>query len=76
MTGDIVKRVFSLEPEPINAALDYASCSWPVFSCRWNGPARKSPLTGNGYFDATRDVVEILEWWNRWPEALIGTSGF
>jgi hypothetical protein len=76
MTGDIAKRAFSSEPEPINAAPDYASRSRLVFSCRWNGPARKSPLTGNRHRDATRDVAAILECWNRWPQVLIGTTGF
>jgi hypothetical protein len=75
MTGDIVKRVlFRTRADQHSARLRQLQLAG--FSCRWNGPARKSPLTGNGYFDATRDVVEILECWNRWPEALIGTSGF
>ena len=29
----------------------------------------KSPLTTNGYLDATRDEAAILRWWDRWPTA-------
>jgi hypothetical protein len=45
MTGDIAKRTVSSEPQPINAALDYASCSWPVFlSLEWT--STKEPADG------------------------------
>lgn len=55
----------------LHAALDYGG-NWPIFPCNWDGAARKRPLTGRGFRDATTDEAQIREWWRRWPEALIG----
>jgi hypothetical protein len=56
---------------PREQALAY---SWPVFPCRWDGGPRlrKTPLTSNGFKDASDDPETIKAWWTRWPEALIG----
>ncbi|MDA8348208.1 MAG: bifunctional DNA primase/polymerase, partial [Pseudomonadota bacterium] len=40
----------------------------PVFPCRPD----KRPYTEHGFKDATTNLDMIEEWWNRWPEALIG----
>jgi hypothetical protein len=55
----------------MSAPLDYAARGWPVFPCRWDGPARKHPLTRNGFHDATTDAGQIARWWHQWPKALI-----
>ena len=49
----------------------------PVFPCK----ADKSPLTPNGFKDATTDLEIIRELWANWSDALIGiptgaASGF
>jgi len=61
----------------------------PVFPCKHqDDPAViadpkkwKAPFTRNGFKDATYDPYQIIKWWNKWPDALIGmptgkTSGF
>ena len=50
------------------AALANASAGKPVFPTR----ADKSPLTANGFKDATTDEHTIRAWWRRWQEAGIG----
>lgn len=58
---------------PGDAAIAYAERrGWAVFPCRWQGEARKRPLTRHGLHDATLDRDAIREWWGRWPEALVG----
>ena len=57
---------------PLEAALVYARRRWPVFPCKQNGPGRKSPIVQNGFKDATYDETQIVEWWRRYPGALIG----
>jgi hypothetical protein len=61
------------------AALALAEDGLPLFPCRAhdevaNGRAygAKSPLTKNGFHDATRDIDQITAWWERWADALIG----
>lgn len=59
---------------PINlaaSALYYAEhIGWPVFPLV---PRGKKPLTPNGFKDATCDPGTVRGWWQRWPEANIGT---
>ncbi len=61
----------------IKHILLYVKRRWPVFPCKPN----KTPYTSNGFYDATTDVEQIVEWWNEHPTALIGiptgkVSGF
>ena len=52
----------------LNAALEYATqFGWPVIPCK-----RKTPLTRNGYRDATVEPSQIRQWWQRHPDANIG----
>lgn len=37
-------------------------------------PKGKAPLTANGVKDATNDLKQISEWWERWPTANIGLA--
>jgi putative DNA primase/helicase len=54
------------------AAIFYAhTLGWRVFPCKENG---KAPLTPRGFYDATRDLEEIENFWTRWPEANIGIA--
>jgi len=50
------------------AALAYAHAGKPVFPTR----ADKTPLTANGFKDATTDERTIRAWWARWRDAGIG----
>ncbi len=59
-------------------ALLCAERGWHVFPC---SPRDKRPLTEHGVDDATLDRTIISEWWERWPNAMIGVrtgreSGF
>lgn len=57
------------------AALDLAARGWPVFPCNpdnVNGRKGKEPLIRAGFKGATTDPVQVAEWWDRWPNALIG----
>jgi len=40
----------------------------PVFPC---GP-NKQPLTEHGFHDASCSIEQVSQWWQRWPDALIG----
>lgn len=55
----------------LSAALRYAKVGWPVFPCRQDG---KTPMTENGFLDATTDVGQIGLWWVRWPEANVAIA--
>ena len=57
--------------EMLNAAVAYALRGWHVFPVR---PRDKTPLTAHGVKDATDDVDQIAEWWERWPDANIGLA--
>jgi len=56
-------------------ALRLARRGIPVFPCK-NLPhdpdKDKTPLTNNGFKDASADIAQIEEWWRRHPDALIG----
>jgi hypothetical protein len=61
----------------IAAALRLAARGIRVFPCKPD----KTPYTLHGYKDATCGRETIIEWWKRWPTALIGVptgavSGF
>jgi hypothetical protein len=58
----------------ITAALELAINGWPVFPCDWRpGDHAKAPLIPSpGYHLATTDQDQIEEWWQRWPNAMIG----
>lgn len=55
----------------LNTALKYAEKGYPVFPCR---PSNKRPYTRHGFKDATTDVQQIISWWKRWPNAMIGLA--
>jgi len=44
---------------------------WAVFPLK---PREKTPQTSNGFKDATKDLTQILQWWQRWPDANIGIA--
>lgn len=55
-------------PLRVRAALWYAAVmAWPVFPVRPD----KKPYTSHGYLDASLEPRQILEWWRRWPDALV-----
>lgn len=63
--------------QPIDVALRLAREGKPLFPCgsqdaAANGKKAKSPLTKNGFKDATTDEHTIRSWWAKWPEAAIG----
>jgi hypothetical protein len=49
------------------AAVRYATAGMPVFPC----DKEKSPLTENGYLNATTHIPQVRRWWARWENALI-----
>jgi hypothetical protein len=51
-------------------ALAYAAHGVPIFPCV---PGGKTPLTHNGFHDATSDPDAITAWWTRHPNANIAT---
>lgn len=56
-------------PLPV-AAMAYAvELGWPVFPLH---PGRKTPLTRNGFKDATTSPGQVHEWWEQHPDANIG----
>lgn len=46
----------------------YGSQRWPIFPCRG-----KTPLTSNGFHDATCDLGQLTAWWQQWPDANLAT---
>jgi hypothetical protein len=58
----------------LDRALALAAKSVPVFPCR-NLPGTaddKTPYTAHGFKDASIDPAIIAQWWQRYPDALIG----
>lgn len=52
-------------------ALKMSARGWHVFPLK---PLDKTPLTQNGYKNATTDTQQITEWMERWPNANIGIA--
>jgi hypothetical protein len=53
----------------LTAALKLAARGVRLFPCRQD----KTPYTEHGFKDASAGNAVIMEWWTRWPDALIGT---
>jgi hypothetical protein len=53
----------------VEKALDYAGKGLPVFPCN---AQTKRPLTDNGFYDASADADQVRQWWEQWPNAMIG----
>ncbi|WP_158553239.1 bifunctional DNA primase/polymerase [Mesorhizobium denitrificans] len=53
----------------IEQALEYARNGFPVFPVN---PQTNSPLTKNGFYDATTDPAQIKQSWDWTPDAMIG----
>lgn len=53
------------------AALEYIKRGWPVFPL-W--PREKTPLTKQGFKNASTDRNVVLAWWSQWPDANIGVA--
>ena len=51
------------------AALGHAARGWAVFPC---SPKDKKPLIAKWQENATTDQEQIVAWWKRWPNAMIG----
>jgi len=61
----------------INVALNVVrSLGIPIFPCvetlNQEGKIAKRPYTKKGFKDATRDENQIRQWWDKYPNALIG----
>jgi Bifunctional DNA primase/polymerase, N-terminal/Primase C terminal 1 (PriCT-1) len=61
--------------DPLAWALYYATHNVRVFPCKWwPGRGSKAPLVPPpGYHLATTDQQQVVEWWVKWPQALIGS---
>ena len=55
---------------PLHSPDGSGVCSCGIKNCRNVG---KHPRTRHGFKDATADAQQITRWWQRWPEANIGT---
>ena len=55
----------------LSAALRYAELGYRVFPCI---PGRKSPLTKEGFHNASTDPQELESWWQVYPYANIGLA--
>jgi putative DNA primase/helicase len=65
-SGQLVEE---LSVKLIDAALKYAQRGWPVLLLV---PGKKTPLTENGFYDATVDEAQIRKWWTEHPDANVG----
>lgn len=52
----------------LEAALRYAEMGYRVFPC-W--PETKFPITDNGFYGASTDPAQVLNWWQKHPKANI-----
>lgn len=58
------------QPDMGRAALWYARrFNWTIFPLR---PGTKEPFYGLGVYQATADLDQIHDWWQRWPRANVG----
>jgi hypothetical protein len=55
----------------LNAALDYASKGWAVFPCKAHD---KTPITLEGFKNATTDLEQVRAFWTETPNANIGLA--
>jgi hypothetical protein len=68
----------------LHFAQDYAGRGWAVFPC---SPITKRPLVGRdvdaegnkidgtgGVKKATKDPLQLEDWWQRWPNAMVGVA--
>jgi len=55
----------------LEAALQYAELGYPIFPC---APGRKTPITKNGFQDATTDAAQVERWWQQCPSANIAMA--
>ena len=53
----------------MSLALDWAKLKKPIFPC---SPKKKSPLVGGGFNAATVEESKIREWWQQFPNAMVG----
>ncbi len=60
----------SSAPDLVARAIAFANAGIPVFPCV---PGGKTPLTANGFHDATTDPEIVAGWWRWRPEANIAT---
>ena len=58
-----------LLPLPAAAEAYAGELGWAVFPLK---PGGKTPLTPNGFKDATTDLTQVRAWWQQWPDANIG----
>jgi putative DNA primase/helicase len=58
-----------LLPYMMRCALKHADYGLPVFPC---SPKNKRPVTKHGFKDASRNPLQIQDWWTTSPNALIG----
>jgi|GEM_PF-871025 len=57
-----------MSADTLAAALRLAEDGLPIFPCRPN----KRPFADHGFKDASTDPKVIKDWWQRWPDSLIG----
>ena len=56
-------------PDMMQAALAYAAAGVPVFPCK---PDSKAPFIQGSFQNASADTATVEDWWNEFPDALIG----
>lgn len=59
------------ESDFMRAALGYAAAGWAVFPCQ---PRAKTPITRNGFKDASHAAVQVRAWWTKDPTANVGIA--
>ena len=69
---EVMAALYERSPAALrDAALAYAAAGLPVFPC---APGGKTPLTHNGFHEATTSVRRIRGWWAWQPEANVGIA--